>query len=580
MGLKIRLVGKPAIFDTQGGRKTVRGLQPWALLARILLSKRELSRRELAAELFPEAADPLGALRWCLASLRKALGSAQVLSGDPIKPNLPAGTDIDVYRLESGDFAADEAGDLLDSVEPRCSPGFATWLLVERERIAGLIDAQIRQEVMQAVSCGYYERAIRHAETGARRRPFDEGTHVLLVKSLALAGRYEAALEHVEATEKAFLAELGTKPSAALSNAARRTVSEPPGGVSPPAVVKSLLDSGRAALAAGAVDAGVDCLRRAAGDAEKCGDRRLRAQALLELGTALVHAVRGYDDEGAVALRQSVELAHQCADAQLTTAGLRELGYLEALAGRRSVAAVHLQKALAIATGPDSLAGIHAVIGFNLVDWGQTVAGLQHYDLSLEYARSAGNRRREAWSLGIGAWGQLSAGRPETAVRWADTCLAIVEDLRWVAFRPWPLAILGEARLRLKSEPRALQTGLEEAFALSCQIGDPCWEAATARVMALTYAAAADFAPALDWIGRARERCTRETDAYAALLVTILANHAEISLRAGQSAQADSIIRELLSLAARTHMDSYVQWAVERVCGGETGARVADLRGI
>jgi len=49
------------------------------------------------------------------------------------------------------------------------------------------------------------------------------------------------------------------------------------------------------------------------------------------------------------------------------------------------------------------------------------------------------------------------------------------------------------------------------------------------------------------------------------LLVAILASHAEFSLKAGQSAQADTIVRELLSLAARAHMDTYVQRAVELI---------------
>src|SRR5205085_9115644 len=128
--------------------------------------------------------------------------------------------------------------------------------------------------------------------------PFNESAHVLLVKSLALSGRYDAALEHVGATEAVFLAELGERPSAALRSAARRTISSAPGGISPEAFINSLLQSGLAALSAGAADAGIDCLRRAVGDAEKIKDGHLLARATFELGTALVHSVRGYDDEG------------------------------------------------------------------------------------------------------------------------------------------------------------------------------------------------------------------------------------------------------------------------------------------
>jgi DNA-binding SARP family transcriptional activator len=569
MGLEIRLLGKPAIIDGDGQAQAVRGLQAWALLARILLSRQALDRRDIALELFPDAIDPLGSLRWCLASLRRALKSAEALSGDPIQANLPAGANVDVLRLEAGKFDAEAAGDLLEGVEPRCSAAFSTWLLIERERTASLVNAKIRQEIMQAVALGDYARAIRFAEYGVRRAPLDEGAHILLVKSLALAGRTEAASEHVAATEKAFLAELGEKPSEALRSAARQTIFSPPSGVSAQAVVKSLIESGLAAFSAGAADSGLDCLRRAVAEAEKSRDRQLHAKALLELGSALVHSVRGYDDEGAILLGQAIELAVQCGSAQIAATAQREIGYVDALAGRRPVAAELLDKALSFSDDADSQAGIHAVIGFNLVDWGRVDEGLAHFEQSLDYARRTQNRRREAWSLGIGGAGQLAAGRLEKAYRWLTDCHAIVEDLRWIAFRPWPLAALCETKLRLGNDPTALRPELEDAFALSCQLRDPCWEGAVARVMALTYAATDDYARALQWLTEARKRCVRETDIYAALLVGIIADQAKISVRSGEVASAGAIARELLSLAAKAHMDGHVRWAVALI-GGAT----------
>jgi DNA-binding SARP family transcriptional activator len=569
MAVEIRLLGKPAILDADGQAQPVRGLQAWALLARILLSRQKLDRRDLAQELFPDVIDPLGSLRWCLASLRRALKSADALNGDPIEANLPPGATVDVHRLEAGEFDADAVGDLLEDVEPRCSATFSTWLLIERERTAALINAKIRQATMQAMSIGNYERALRSAELGVRRAPLDEGAHILFVKSLALAGRPEAAREHVEATEKSFLAELGEKPSEALRSAARRPVFSTPGGVSAQAVVTSLIESGQAAFAAGAAETGIDCLRRAAAEAERSQDRQLHAKALLELGTALVHSVRGYDDEGAILLGQSMELALRCGSPQIAAAAQREVGYVDALAGRRPMADEHLKKALALSDDADSLAGIHGVIGFNLVDWGRVDEGLAQFELSLDYARHSQNRRREAWSLGLGGAGQLAAGRLETARRWLTDCCAIVEDLRWLAFRPWPLAVLSETRLKLGDAPETLRPALETAFALSCQLRDPCWEGAVARVMALTYAARDEYTRAMQWLTEARERCLRETDVYAALLVEIVADQARISIRSGQAGSADTIARELLSLAAKAHMDGHVRWAVKLIGNGQ-----------
>jgi len=565
MALEIRLLGKPEIVDSDGERQPVRGLQAWALLARVLLSRQPPHRQEIAAELFPEAVDPLGALRWCLASIRRALGSAEAFTGDPIRANLPPDVKVDVLRLEAGEFDPEAAGDLLEGVEPRCGPTFATWLLIERERTASLINARIRQETLRALSVGDHERAVRTAELGARRDPLDEGAHILLVKSLALAGSEGAARAHVDATERAFLSELGEKPSPALRSAARRPVFASLGGVSPQAIVTALIDAGIAALAAGAADAGIDSLRRAVVEAEHSQDRQLQAKALLELGSALVHAVRGYDDEGAVLLGQCIELAQRCGCKGIAVGAMREAGYVDALAGRRPAADAQLKTALALGPDADGAAGIHGVIGFNLVDWGRVEEGVEHFELSVEHARRAGNRRRAAWSLGLGGAGQLAAGRLETAERWLTESRAIAEELRWIAFRPWPLALLAETRLRLGGDPASLRTGLEDAFALSCQLRDPCWEATAARVMGLTYAATADFTRAMQWLGEARDRCVRETDVNAALLGGIIADQARLAFQSGQRAAADATARELLALAARAHMDNHVRTALQLI---------------
>jgi DNA-binding SARP family transcriptional activator len=84
--LRVRLMGPPRIESSTGASRQVRGQKAWALLARILLADRPLTRRELSSELFPDADDPLGSLRWTLAALRKALGSAALLTGDPVEP--------------------------------------------------------------------------------------------------------------------------------------------------------------------------------------------------------------------------------------------------------------------------------------------------------------------------------------------------------------------------------------------------------------------------------------------------------------------------------------------------------------
>lgn len=580
MGRHIRLLGEPAILDADGSGQSVRGHQAWALLARVLLARAPLDRRSLAAELFPETADPLGALRWCLASLRKAIDLSDCLVGDPIEHRLPDDVQVDVWRLDRDDFEIDQAGQLLAGIEPRCSPEFSTWLLVERERLAGIVDARIRHEVIQDFATGDFVRGVQLAELGVRRDPYNESAHILLVKGLALSGRYDAALAHVEATEATFLAELGEKPSGALRSAARRTISSPPGGISAQAVVNSLMRSGLAALSAGAADAGIDCLRSAVNEAGKIADSKLLATAMLELGTALVHAVRGFDEEGSVLLRQCTELARRSGCAAIASAGFRELGYVEALAGRRPAAMAYLETAVELADEDDNLAGIHSVIGFNLVDWGRIGEGIDHHMIALDHARRAGKRRREIWSLGLGAWGLLASDRLDEAEIWVRDCLRLVEEEKWVAFRPWPVAVLGELQLRRPGGVSAISPLLEESFALSCQLADPCWEAATARAIALVHAAANDLPRALGWLAEARRRCTRDTDRYEALHVTILATQAELLRRQGNAAEAGAAAREWVSRAARAHMDAHVARAASFITKDRQEDAAAETHGL
>jgi hypothetical protein len=85
VSVRVRLLGYPRFDDVAGqSRQPPRGQKSWALLGRVALADRPTTRSELAAELFGEAADPLGALRWCLADLRRSCQDPQLLRGDPV----------------------------------------------------------------------------------------------------------------------------------------------------------------------------------------------------------------------------------------------------------------------------------------------------------------------------------------------------------------------------------------------------------------------------------------------------------------------------------------------------------------
>ena len=557
--MRLRLLGTPYVASDAGG-PAVRGMQAWGLLARVLLADRPLTRRELAAELFPETADPLGSLRWCLASVRRAVGAPDFLTGDPVRPGLPEHVSVDVLDLLDGRLDPAEIGDLLEGLEPRASDEFGLWLLVQRQRVASQVDTLLRQEVMYAAAADDVDRALGLAELAAKRQPLDEGAQILLVASLRQAGFHEAALAAVEAAEERFHRELGVRPTSALRSAARREVSAAPPGVSARSRALSLLEAGEAALAAGAADAGIESLRQAARTAETAGDEQMLATCLRALGVALVHAVRSHDDEGALLLQRAARVAAVVGDTATAATARRELGYVDALAGRRPQAELHLDEAESLAQGDvDLRAAVRSVRAFNLADWGRHEDAVPEWEAALDLARSSGNQRRLAWALGLGGWGQLRAGRVREARDWASECLAVVGDSGWISFRPWPAAVLAEAELA--DGTRGQERDIHQEFALSCQLSDPCWEGGTARVLALRELAQGRPQEALSWVDQARRRVTRETDVYVAMQAAILATDIDVSTQLGREERATGSARALLELAARGHMDDHLERA-------------------
>jgi tetratricopeptide (TPR) repeat protein len=487
------------------------------------------------------------------------------MTGDPLQANLPADCRTDIAALDDRDFDLMAAGDLLEGNEPEaCGPEFSTWLLVERARTRALVDEKLRREILSCLSTMDKERALQLAQHFVQRDPFDESRHVLLVKALALSGELAAARTYVDNVEADFLRELGERPSSALRAATR------PSGPTRLAAgglekrVDTLIEAGKAALAAGAADAGVDCLRNAVEVAGPNGNAISSARAMVELGTALIHAVRGYDDEGNIYLRRAEELAIRADDHPIACRAILEQSYSNALAGRRPDAKRLSQRAFELADKDDeSLSTAYCFFAFNHADWGHYQEAYDAYDRCLELARTIGARRRETWALGLGSWAQLRNGNIVVAEQWAKNAIILCGEQRWLSFRPWPEAVLAEVELVAKSAtPSNIRSRLEATLALSCQISDPCWEAAACRVIGLSYWAEAYPDLALSWLERGLQAVTRVTDPYTALWTRISLDQARISSEV-QGATAEILIRGVIGLAARTHADTELSEALE-----------------
>ena len=150
---------------------------------------------------------------------------------------------------------------------------------------------------------------------------------------------------------------------------------------------------GTAALDAGAVDAGVETLRRAAQEAERAADPAIQADVLC----ALVHALRGSDGEGAIVLHRALLAARTAGLPAMVGDILRELAFVDVQAGRHASADRALQEASRQASAdPALLAGILAMRGMNEADRGRHNTAVELLTESAERAREAGRARQEA----------------------------------------------------------------------------------------------------------------------------------------------------------------------------------------
>ena len=105
------------------------------------------------------------------------------------------------------------------------------------------------------------------------------------------------------------------------------------------------IEAGEAALAAGAVEAGVQRLRGAVVAARRIDDREPLAAALVSLGGALVHSARGTDVEGAAALHEGTALAESLGRLDIAATGWREISWVQFLRAqyetRRAIVDAH-----------------------------------------------------------------------------------------------------------------------------------------------------------------------------------------------------------------------------------------------
>jgi DNA-binding SARP family transcriptional activator len=570
--LTIRLLGRPEIERDGVAAPVLRGHKTWAVLAYLALADQPVPRAQLSELLFADADDPRGALRWALGQLRRALDLPDALTGDPLQLRLPAGTSVDVLRLTGGDLDVTHLrGGLLDGVDTDAGSAFDAWLLVERRRLSGLGEAVLHDAAHAALAAGRPLDGAALATRSLMLNALDEDTHELLVRCLAGAGDADGARRQVAASEALFRRELGRSPDPRVARAADGDADSPP-AVGDRAVAMGLLGAGRAALAAGAVEPGIACLRQSCAEARLVDDPALLAETLAATGVALVHAVRGRDEEGSALLNEALALAERSGPRALRAKVCRELGFVEVQAGRGVTAGRWLLRATQLADDDGERAAVLGVRGMALSDRAHYTAAVALLEESIMLAHRLGDGRQLAWSFAVLGRVHVLRGDLAQATDVVDRSLELVHGEGWLAFQPFPEALRAEIALREHETDRAAHL-LEHAFAMGCRLGDPCWEALAGRVRGLVHETCGRRDLALETLRDAVTRSVRVADPYAWIHGHCLDALAELEITEGLP-EADAHVSQLAELGARGEMrELVVRSALHR-------ARLGDAAGL
>ena len=561
--LAIHLLGAPFVTSGSARRTAPRGRKPWALLAYLLTTESAPSREWLAELLFSDAEDPLNALSWNLTQLRRLLGSGAAIRGEPLELQLPSGTFIDIRALTAGTWvqALGVPGlgrDLLEGMAFPSSPAFEVWLLAERRHLAGAAENVLREAARAKLAVGDAARAVELASRLVTANSLDEDAQELLIRAYATTGDRAAAERQRDACVALFRRELGTDPGEAVLRAAeleaKRSPAERPATRT---TIEARLEAGLAAMDAGAVDAAIASMREAVAEAYEAHESDLQGRALLALGSALVHGVRGRDAEGASILHEAIAVAERTGAAAPAAQAHRELGYVELLRGRYDRAQRWLRRAAALA-GDDQAerAWAHAVQGVALTDVGRHARALRELREALRLGAEADAGQIEAWALTFIGRSHLLCRDLVAAREALEQALAVARRMRWTAFIPLPESLLADVDLA-EGHVDAAAAAYEHAYALALQLGDPCWEGLAARGIGLVADQRGDAEAAVRWVAEARMRCVRLPDAWLWVegycldaLCTLAVEH--------RHPQATRWIADLEALATRTGMRELV----------------------
>ncbi len=554
----IRLLGPPSIESPGATPPQPRGRKAWALLAYLALQADGTGRSRTAALLFPDAADPLGALRWNLSELRRALDGVTV-AGDPLRLDL-----LPPWRCDALD-AMDPAsgpgtdprrftGQLLEGLAFTDSPVFDSWLADQRYRLDNVVQSLLYEAALAALASGAAGEAAELATLALERDPFHADCNAVLVKALIAAGEYRKARAHAVHCGNLYRQELGLPLPAEVRRALFDADPEPdPGTPATAATVRSYLDAGGASLWAGSVDRGLEQLRLAVSLAQHTGNSHLVAESLVTLSGALIHQAGGRGAEVADLLHRALQAEGPDGASRTAAAAYRELGYLSVQRGVPDRAAGWLDKAMQAADGfPDEQARILAIQGMLASDTARYGAAAAALTESGNLAKAVGNRRQQAFSAALLGRVHLLRGELDLAGAVLDRALAWIAEEHWTAFEPFVTGVRGETYLAA-GELEQAAAFIDRSWVMAELAGDHCYMALAAGAEARLFARHGDLAAAEHWIDRGLE----PKPWYLWYSARLLDTAAEVAI-AIRSPRAAGFVDRLGELASRSGMREFV----------------------
>jgi DNA-binding SARP family transcriptional activator len=449
MTLRVRLLGRPSL-EHDGASRRLEGYKTWALLTYLLLEPRSPTRRELADLLFSEAADPLGAVRWSLSQVRKAINPPAEIGERDGRIKI----DAEVLVVDAGELLRGEwdevsiddlvRGELLEGMSFGESASFDTWLQVQRARVATAAADALRWAAT-LLSHREPDRALALAERALRNEPFDEGLHELVVEIHAARGERDRARTYVASLARRYRDELAMEPPASIS----RPLERPARSAAEPLLrldvqARALLDIANVRFWAGDFASARDIALRAARQAAETGDRALEARALILGSTTYTTGGLGTAREWTSFLQRALRVANELGDRAAVAQIECERGRISAIEGRYGSAEASFRRARRIAEDIGDTK--HAA-------WARTMLAVCHADRG-EYA-GAEEELREAlpaigwapYAMSVLARVLTRVGKVEEGRAFADAAVTRAEREGLLPDLPETLIQAGDARL-------------------------------------------------------------------------------------------------------------------------------------